>query len=57
MEGESLVEEIIITVNGNKVRVKERFFTWPLVRFLREELHLTGTKQGIIARAPAVYAK
>jgi len=40
------MEEIIITVNGSEVRVKEEFFTWPLVRFLREELHLTGTKQG-----------
>ena len=40
------MEEITITINGNDVRVKERFFTWPLVRFIREKLHLTGTKQG-----------
>ena len=40
------MEEIIIILNGSEIRVKEKFLTWPLVRFLREELYLTGTKQG-----------
>ncbi len=40
------MEGITIIINGSELRVKEKFLEWPLVRFLREELHLTGTKQG-----------
>ncbi len=34
-----------ITVNGTELQVADKFLDWPLVRFLREELNLTGTKQ------------
>ncbi|MDW7755524.1 MAG: 2Fe-2S iron-sulfur cluster-binding protein, partial [Brevefilum sp.] len=39
-------KEINIVVNGKDVRVNQKFFDWSLVKFLREELRLTGTKQG-----------
>ncbi|MDY6846705.1 MAG: molybdopterin cofactor-binding domain-containing protein [Chloroflexota bacterium] len=38
--------EIHIVVNDKVVPVDRKFMDWPLVRFLREELRLTGTKQG-----------
>jgi CO/xanthine dehydrogenase Mo-binding subunit/aerobic-type carbon monoxide dehydrogenase small subunit (CoxS/CutS family) len=39
-------KEINIVVNGKDVRVEQKYFDWPLLKFLREELRLTGTKQG-----------
>jgi len=39
-------DKIIVTINGAKVEVDKKFANWPLVKFLREELRLTGTKQG-----------
>jgi len=39
-------KEINIVVNGKDVRVGQKYFDWPLVKFLREGLRLTGTKQG-----------
>ncbi|HAF48424.1 MAG TPA: hypothetical protein DCL08_04175 [Anaerolineaceae bacterium] len=39
-------KEINIVVNGKDVRVEQKYFDWPLLKFLREELRRTGTKQG-----------
>ncbi len=37
---------IKITVNGKEFQVDEKYRAWSLVRYLRESLQLTGTKQG-----------
>lgn len=37
---------ITITVNGKHIQVEARHLEFPLVRYLREVLNLTGTKQG-----------
>ena len=42
--------EISLTINGTEIKVDQKFADWPLVRFLREELRLTGTKQGCDSR-------
>jgi CO/xanthine dehydrogenase Mo-binding subunit/aerobic-type carbon monoxide dehydrogenase small subunit (CoxS/CutS family) len=39
-------KQIHILVNSKKILVGPKFLDWPLVRFLRDELRLTGTKQG-----------
>jgi CO/xanthine dehydrogenase Mo-binding subunit/aerobic-type carbon monoxide dehydrogenase small subunit (CoxS/CutS family) len=39
-------EKITLTINGDMVEVEPTYFDWPLLKFLREELGLTGTKQG-----------
>jgi len=39
-------KQITVTINGVEIKVDKKFADWPLVRFLREELRLTGTKQG-----------
>lgn len=41
-----MVEKVTLTINGNLVNVDQAYFDWPLLRFLREKLGLTGTKQG-----------
>jgi len=41
-----MAEKIILTINGSEVQVDSTFGEWTLLRFLREELGLTGTKQG-----------
>ena len=42
--------DIIVTINGKDIKVAREFADWPLVRYLREELRLTGTKQGCDSR-------
>ena len=41
---------IKVPINGTEINVHQKFADWPLVRFLREELRLTGTKQGCDSR-------
>lgn len=41
-----MAEQITLTINGELVQVGEAYLDWPLLRFLREKLKLTGTKQG-----------
>jgi len=42
-----MTEQVIqITVNGHQFTVEERHHDWSLLRYLREVLGLTGTKQG-----------
>jgi len=41
-----MAEHISITINENVVQVDQAYFDWPLLKFLREKLGLTGTKQG-----------
>lgn len=41
-----MAEQISLTINGNVVQVDQAYFDWPLIKFLREKLGLTGTKQG-----------
>jgi len=40
------VDTITLQVNGQKIEVKPKYLSWTLVRYLRDELNLTGTKQG-----------
>ena len=40
------MSKIQATINGQEFQIEEKFHDWPLVRYLREELGLTGTKQG-----------
>ena len=42
--------DINVTINGKDIKVAREFADWPLVRYLREELRLTGTKQGCDSR-------
>ncbi|MDY6873247.1 MAG: 2Fe-2S iron-sulfur cluster-binding protein, partial [Chloroflexota bacterium] len=39
-------EKVTLTINGKVVAVEAKYFNWPLLKFLREKLGLTGTKQG-----------
>ncbi|MDY6873146.1 MAG: molybdopterin cofactor-binding domain-containing protein [Chloroflexota bacterium] len=39
-------EKVTLTINGKVVAVEPKYFNWPLLKFLREKLGLTGTKQG-----------
>lgn len=41
-----MTDKIKLTINGQTVEVEEAYHSWPLLRFLREKLGLTGTKQG-----------
>ena len=41
-----MTEQVSLTINGNVVHVDQTDFDWTLLRFLREKLGLTGTKQG-----------
>ncbi len=41
-----MAEKVNLTVNGEKVVVDQQHLDWPLLKFLREKLGLTGTKQG-----------
>ena len=41
-----MTEKVALIVNGDPVDVDQAYLNWSLVRFLREKLHLTGTKQG-----------
>lgn len=40
------MDTITLQVNGQKIEVKPKYLSWTLVRYLRDELNLTGTKQG-----------
>lgn len=40
------MSKIRIEVNGNEIEIEKEYSNWTLVHFLREKLHLTGTKQG-----------
>ncbi|HAF61444.1 MAG TPA: hypothetical protein DCK95_03865 [Anaerolineaceae bacterium] len=40
------MDKITLQVNGQKIEVKPEHLSWTLVRYLRDELNLTGTKQG-----------
>ena len=46
VERKEFVENISIQVNGQRFEIKPEHHSWTLVRYLREELNLTGTKQG-----------
>ncbi len=39
-------KDITLTINGEIVLVEPTYFDWPLLKFLRERIGLTGTKQG-----------
>ncbi len=39
-------EILTLTINGENVQVEPEYFDWPLLKFLREKMNLTGTKQG-----------
>lgn len=41
-----MADGIKLTINGSEVSVGPEFLDWPLLRYLREELRLTGAKQG-----------
>ena len=41
-----MTDQITLTINGDVVHVEPAFLDWTLLRFLREKLGLTGTKQG-----------
>lgn len=39
-------ENLILTINGTNVEVEPTYLDWSLLKFLREKMGLTGTKQG-----------
>lgn len=40
-----MTNQVSVSINGQKIIVPGAFLDWSLLRFLREELRLTGTKQ------------
>ena len=40
------MNKIQVTINDKEYQIEEKFLEWQLVRYLREQLGLTGTKQG-----------
>ena len=40
-----MTQQVKLTINGKNCVVTEDFFEWSLLKYLREYLHLTGTKQ------------
>ncbi len=41
-----MAEKVTLTINGVLINVEQAYFDWSLLKFLREKLKLTGTKQG-----------
>jgi len=41
-----MAENITLTIKGDAYQVEQEYFDWPLLKYLREKLGLTGTKQG-----------
>jgi len=41
-----MAEKVTLTINGDLINVDQAYFDWSLLKFLREKLGLTGTKQG-----------
>jgi len=41
-----MADKLTLTINGESVIVEQGYLDWPLLKFLREKLGLTGTKQG-----------
>ncbi|MBG0771067.1 MAG: 2Fe-2S iron-sulfur cluster binding domain-containing protein, partial [Anaerolineaceae bacterium] len=39
-------ENLALTINGTNVEVESAYLDWSLLKFLREKMGLTGTKQG-----------
>ncbi len=45
-----MADGIRVNINGKLVEVESQYLDWPLLRFLREKLRLTGVKQGCDSR-------
>ncbi len=41
-----MLDKVTVTINGKAVEVEPKYFDWPLLKYLREKMGLTGTKQG-----------